>query len=120
MLQYLQETKEKERSKNDAGNIQYSPGSFSTFQVLSRFFQYFPGSFSTFQVFSVLSRLLEWQGKRFWSKDKMDWASELGGVKGDQVKPNPCQSLLPGDCVQQQQQLGVDCGCSWWISDKKI
>ena len=56
MLQYLQEAKEKERSKDDASNIQYFPGSFSTFQVLSvlsRFFQYFPGSFSTFQVLRV-------------------------------------------------------------------
>ena len=100
MLQYLQEAKEKERSKDDASNIQYFPGSFSTFQVLlvlSRFFQYFPGSFSTFQVLLVLSRFLEWQGKKFWSKDKIGWASELGGVKGDQVGPSKAKPM-PEPC----------------------
>ncbi len=80
MLQYLQEAKEKERSKDDASNIQY-----------------FPGSFSTFQVLSVLSRFLEWQGKKFWSKDKMGWASELGGVKGDQVGPSKAKPM-PEPC----------------------
>jgi hypothetical protein len=80
--------------------VKMMPAISSTFQVLSvlsRFFQYFPGSFSTFQVLSVLSRFLEWQGKKFWSKDKMGWASELGGVKGDQVGPSKAKPM-PEPC----------------------
>ena len=56
-----------------------------------------PAISSTFQVLSVLSRFLEWQGKKFWSKDKMGWASELGGVKGDQVGPSKAKPM-PEPC----------------------